>query len=209
MSTPTRILIADDHSMIRAGLRALLSSQADLCVVGEASNGDEAIALWQETRPDVGLFDMRMPTLDGVEALRRIRSRQPQAAVIMLTTLAREVDVERAIGAGARGYLLKDAALTEIVDCIHSVRNGEVRELGRMKSRLSMRDAPEPLTLREAEVLEGIALGRSNRSVAQALGIGEGTVKTHLKRVYGKLYARNRTEAIVVARRKGLLPAHC
>jgi len=205
MSLPTRVLIADDHSIIRAGLRALLSSQTDLAVVGEASNGHEAIALWQETKPDVGLFDMRMPTLDGVDALRRIREQQPQAAVIMLTTLAREVDVERAIGVGARGYLLKDAAMTEIVACIHSVRNGEAREFGRMKSRLSNRDAPEPLTPREAEVLEGIARGRSNRSVAETLGIGEGTVKTHLKRIYGKLYARNRTEAIVVARRKGLL----
>lgn len=205
MNAPTRVLIADDHSIIRSGLRALLSSQADLAVVGEASNGHEAITLWQETHPDVGLFDMRMPTLDGVEALRRIRQQHPQAAVIMLTTLAREADVERAIGAGARGYLLKDAAMAEIVACLHSVCAGEARELGRMKSRLSNQDSPEPLTPREAEVLEGIALGRSNRSVAQALGIGEGTVKTHLKRVYGKLYARNRTEAIAVARRKGLL----
>jgi two-component system NarL family response regulator len=205
MSVPTRVLIADDHSIIRAGLRALLSSQAGFAVVGEASDGHEAIALWQETQPDIGLFDMRMPMLDGVEALRRIRERQPQAAVIVLTTLARQADVERAIGAGARGYLLKDAAMTEIVACIHSVRNGEARELGRMNSRLSNRDTSEPLTPREAGVLEGIARGRSNRSVAQTLGIGEGTVKTHLKRVYGKLHARNRTEAIVVARRKGLL----
>lgn len=186
-------------------MRALLSSQADFAVVGEASDGHEAIALWQETKPDVGLFDIRMPILDGVEALRRIREQQPLAAVLMLTTLARDVDVERAIGAGALGYLLKDAGMKEIVACLQSVRNGEVRVHGGMKSRLSNRDLPEPLTPREAEVLEVIARGTSNRSVAEALGIGEGTVKTHLKRIYGKLYARNRTEAVVVARRKGLL----
>ncbi|MGJ7506270.1 response regulator [Variovorax sp. GT1P44] len=205
MNVPTRILLADDHSIIRTGLRALLSSQAELAVVGEASDGHEAIALWQETRPDVGLFDIRMPVLDGVEALRRIQEQHPQAAVIMLTTLARAGDVERAFGAGARGYLVKDAAMSEIVACIHSIRSGDAREFGRMASRLSNRDTANPLTPRETEVLEGIALGRSNRSVAEALGIGEGTVKTHLKRVYGKLYARNRTEAIVVAHRKGLL----
>jgi DNA-binding NarL/FixJ family response regulator len=205
MSTPIRIVIADDHSIIRTGLRALLASQPGLAIVGEASDGDEAVALWQETKPDVGLFDLRMPKLDGIEALRLIRERQPQAAVIMLTNVARDVDVERAIGAGARGYLLKDCAMSEIVACIRSVRHGELRELDRMKHRLSSRDAQEPLTPREAEVLEGIARGRSNRSVAQMLGIGEGTVKTHLKRIYGKLYARNRTEAVAVARTKGLL----
>jgi DNA-binding NarL/FixJ family response regulator len=205
MSTPIRIVIADDHSIIRSGLRALLASQPGLAIVGEASDGDEAVALWQETKPDVGLFDLRMPKLDGIEALRQIREQQPQAVVIMLTNVARDVDVERAIGAGARGYLLKDCALSEIVACIRSVCHGEPRELERMRHRLSSREAQEPLTPREAEVLEGIARGRSNRSVAQMLGIGEGTVKTHLKRIYGKLYARNRTEAVAVARTKGLL----
>jgi DNA-binding NarL/FixJ family response regulator len=205
MSTPIRIVIADDHSIIRSGLRALLASQPGLAIVGEASDGDEAVALWQEAKPDVGLFDLRMPKLDGIEALGRIREQQPQAAVIMLTNMARDVDVERAIGAGARGYLLKDCAMSEIVACIRSVCQGEPWELDRMRNRLSSRDALEPLTPREAEVLEGIARGRSNRSIAQMLGIGEGTVKTHLKRIYGKLYARNRTEAVAVARTKGLL----
>jgi DNA-binding NarL/FixJ family response regulator len=205
MNARTRVFLADDHSIIRAGLRALLSSQGDLDVVAEASDGCEAVALWHEVHPDVGLFDLRLPTLDGVEALRRIRQRQPHAAIIMLTALAREVDVERAIAAGARGYLLKDAAIAEIVAGIRSVRNGEPRELGRMRSRLAGQEISEPLTPREAEVLQGIARGRSNRSVADLLGIGAGTVKTHLKRIYGKLYARNRTEAVALARTKGLL----
>ncbi len=205
MCLPTRVLIADDHAIIRASLRALLSSCNDLVVVGEASNGAEAIALWQQTRPDVGLFDLCMPKLDGIEALRRIQEQHPQAAVIMLTALARDVDIERAIDVGARAYLLKDVEISEIVACIHSVRTGAPRELDRMKRRLSNRPATEPLTSRESEVLDGIASGRGNRCIAHMLGIGEGTVKTHLKRIYGKLCARNRTEAVVIARRKGLL----
>lgn len=205
MSVPTRIVIADDHPAIRDGLRALLSSQADFTVVGEACDGNEAIALWQDTLPDVGLFDTRMPRLDGIEAVRRICQRHPTAAAIMLTASARDVDIERAIGAGARGYLLKDAAMAEIVACIRSVRDGQARELGRMKGRLSNRGALQSLTPREAEVLECIARGRSNRAVAEMLGIGEGTVKTHLRRAYDKLYARNRTEAVVLARSTGWL----
>ena len=205
MNVPTRVVIADDHPTIRAGLRALLLSHDDLVVVGEACNGRDAITLWQETRPDVGLFDLRMPTLDGIEALRLIRESQPQAAVIILTTFGRDADIERAVDAGARAYLHKDADLSEILACIRSVRTGAPRELGRMKSQLSNRAAEEPLTLRESQVLDHIANGWSNRRVAEALGIGVGTVKTHLKRVYAKLYARNRTEAVVIARRKGLL----
>ena len=198
-------MVADDHAIIRTALSALLSSEPDVLVVGEASDGNEAVARWQETRPDVGLFDMCMPDLDGVEALRRLRALDPQARVIMLTTWGREVDIERALDAGARGYVLKDAGLPEIVACIRSVRKGEPHELDRMKGRLSKRSTAERLTPRETRVLADIARGASNRLVAAALGIGEGTVKTHLKRIYGKLYARNRTEAIAVARAKGLL----
>ena len=205
MNGPTRILIADDHAMIRAGLRALLSAHSDLEVVGEAFDGNEAISLWQQTRPDVGLFDLRMTTLDGVEALQRIREQYPQAAVIILTAVARDADIARAIAAGARACLLKDADLTEIVAAIRSVRAGASLELDRMKAQFSSRAPEDALTSREAEVLQGIAKGMSNRRVAEMLGIGEGTVKTHLKRIYGKLYARNRTEAVAMARKKGLL----
>ena len=144
MNVPTRLLIADDHPTIRAGLRALLSAHEDLVVVGEASDGLEAVALWQETAPDIGLFDLRMPALDGVEALRRIREHQPQAAVIMLTTLARDADIDRAVDAGARAYLRKDAGMSEIVACIRSVRSGAPWALAAAKSRLSTRAAEEP-----------------------------------------------------------------
>ena len=124
MNSPIRIVIADDHPAIRAGLRALLSAHHDLLVVGEASDGLEAVALWQQATPDIGLFDLRMPTLDGIDALLRIRALQPQATVIMLTTLARDADIDRAVDAGARAYLRKDAAMAEIVACIRSVRSG-------------------------------------------------------------------------------------
>jgi DNA-binding NarL/FixJ family response regulator len=205
MNVPTRIVIADDHAIIRAGLLALLSSHSDLTVVGEASNGVEAVALWRETRPDVGLFDLRMPGLDGIEALRQIRKQQPQATVIVLTAMARDADIERAIDAGASGYLAKDAPISEIVAGIRSARAGESRELDRLKRRLSKLAAHEALTPREAEVLQGVAGGRSNHRISEVLGIGEGTVKTHLKRIYGKMAVRNRTEAVAVARQKGLL----
>lgn len=205
MNLPTRVLIADDHPAIRAGLRALLSSHDDLAVVGEASDGEEAVALWQQTAPDIGLFDLRMPTLDGIEALRRIRRLQPQAAVIILTALCRDADIDRSIDAGARAHLRKDAVTSEILACIRAVRQGAVRDQAQVRQRVARRAAEETLTPREAQVLNGIACGWSNRRVGDALGIGDGTVKTHLKRVYGKLGARNRTEAVARARKKGLL----
>ena len=205
MNAPTRILIADDHPAIRAGLRALLSLHDDLTLVGEASDGLEAVALWYETSPDIGLFDLRMPALDGAEALRRIREHRPQADVILLATLSRQADIQRAVDAGASAYLRKDVGMSEIVACIRSVRMGAPSLAARVTGRLPVRAALEPLTPRETEILDGIGRGWSNRRVADALRIGEGTVKTHLKRIYGKLYARNRTEATVIARGQGLL----
>lgn len=207
MNTPTRLVIADDHPVIRAGLSALLATYGDLEVVGEAANGVEAVALWDQMRPDVGLFDLRMPALDGLGALGRIRERDPRAAIVILTTLTGDADIDRVIGAGANAYLRKDAGMAEIVACIQSVhRTGECAQ-PLVRARLARRAVEEALTPRECEVLAGIARGWSNRRVGAELNVSEGTVKTHLKRIYGKLYARNRTEAVVVARRKGLLPS--
>ena len=205
MTQPTRLLIADDHPAIRAGLRTLLSSCDDLDVVGEAADGLEAVALWRETRPHIGLFDLGMPGLDGVGALQGVREHDPLATIIILTALATDADIDRAIGAGANAYLHKDAELSEIVDCIRSVRLGAPRVHASVQSRLSSRIGEDPLTRREVDVLHAIARGWSNRRVAAELRIGESTVKTHLKRVFGKLRSANRTEAVVVARRKGLL----
>jgi len=205
MNEPTRLLIADDHPILRAGMRALLSAHDDLVVVGEAANGLEAVALWDEARPDIGLFDLRMPALDGVGALLKIRERHPQAAIVIVTTIVADADLDRAIAAGAGAYLYKDAPVSEIVACIRWLRRGPAQAHPSIEGRLTRRAIEEALTPREGEVLSGIARGWSNRRVADELQVAEGTVKTHLKRIFGKLYARNRTEAVVIARRKGLL----
>jgi len=205
MNDPIRLVIADDHPVIRAGLRALLSSHRDFVVAGEAANGLQAVDVWHETKPDVGLFDLRMPGLDGLEALRRIREHEPQAAIVILTTMTSEADLDRAVSAGASAYLPKQSSMDEIVGCIQAVHDGTPYVHAGLQKRLVERALEEPLTARESDVLRGIALGCSNRRVADELGIAEGTVKTHLKRIFGKLYARNRTEAVVIARRKGLL----
>jgi len=205
MNDPIRLVIADDHPVIRAGLRALLSSHAEFVIAGEASNGLQAVEVWREAKPDVGLFDLRMPGLDGLEALKRIRTQHPQAAIVILTTMASEADMDRAVAAGANAYLPKQSSTAEIVGCIRAVRRGAPYVHPGVQKRLVERAVEEPLTPREGEVLSGIARGLSNRRVARELNIAEGTVKTHLKRIFGKLYARNRTEAVVIARRKGLL----
>jgi two-component system NarL family response regulator len=205
MNDPIRVVIADDHPVIRAGLRDLLSSHGDFVVAGEAADGLQAVDVWHETKPDVGLFDLRMPGLDGLEALRRIREQQPQAAIVILTTMTSDADMDRAVAAGANAYLPKQSSMAEIVGCIQAVRHGAPYVHAGVQKRLIERAVEEPLTPREGEVLTGIARGWSNRRVADELKIAEGTVKTHLKRLFGKLYARNRTEAVVIARRKGLL----
>jgi DNA-binding NarL/FixJ family response regulator len=205
MNDPIRIVIADDHPVIRAGLRELLSSHGDLVVAGEAANGLQAVDIWHERMPDVGLFDLRMPGLNGLEAMQRIRERQPQAAIVILTTLTSEADMDRAVAASASAYLPKQSSLTEIVACIRAVRRGTPYVHSILRRRLIERGVEEALTPREGEVLSGIARGWRNRRVADDLGIAEGTVKTHLKRLFGKLCARNRTEAVAIARSKGLL----
>jgi two-component system NarL family response regulator len=205
MNDPIRIVIADDHPVIREGLRDLLSSHGDFIVAGEAADGLQAVDVWHETKPDVGLFDLRMPGLDGLEALHRIREQQPQAAIVILTTMTSEADVDRAVAAGANAYLPKQSSMAEIVGCIQAVRHGAPYVHAGVQKRLVERAVEESLTPREGEVLTGIARGWSNRRVAEELEIAEGTVKTHLKRIFGKLYARNRTEMVVIARRKGLL----
>ena len=205
MSEPTRLLIADDHPFIRAGLRALLSLHSEFIVVGEAGNGLEAVTLWDDASPDVGLFDLHMPGLDGIDALSRIRQAQPEAAVVILTAMARQADLDRIIGARANAFLPKDASMDEMVECLRGVRQGMETWHPSVQARLSSRALEERLTAREDEILQCMARGWSNGRVGDELHIAEGTVKTHVKRVLGKLYARNRTEAVAIARRRGLL----
>lgn len=207
-----RLLIADDHPVVRAGLAGLLSDEPGLEVVAEASDGDEAVRLAAATRPDVVLMDLRMPRVDGVEATARIAGGEagdPPPRVLILTTYETDDQIIAAIEAGAAGYLLKAAPQAEIVAGIRSVAAGQSALSPQVAVRLVERmRRPEPaalLTPREIDVLRLVASGHSNKQIATALGIGESTVKTHLLKVFDKLGVADRTRAVTLAMERGLL----
>jgi DNA-binding NarL/FixJ family response regulator len=203
-----RLLIADDHPVVRDGLRGMLAGQPDLQVVGEAADGAVAVALAAELAPDVILMDLRMPVLDGVAAIRQIRARQPGAHILVLTTYDTDADILPAIEAGATGYLLKDAPRDELFRAIRATARGETvlapavaaRLLGKMRA-----PAEEKLSARELEVLGLVARGASNVEIARALHISEATVKSHLLHIFGKLGVADRTAAVTVAVQRGIL----
>lgn len=202
-----RIVIADDHMVMRAGVAALLAAEPDIDVVGEASNGREAIALVEQLTPDVVLLDLRMPVLDGVAATREITARTA-TKVLILTTFDTDAEIEHAVEAGAIGYLLKDTGRDQLIDAIHAAARGQTVLAPRVAERLVARmRAPTPaaLTARERDVLGGVADGLSNAEIGQRLIIGEATVKTHLLRIFAKLDVRDRTHAVVIAMERGLL----
>lgn len=207
-----RLLIADDHPVVRAGLAGLLSDEPGFEVVAEASDGDEAVRLAAATRPDVVLMDLRMPRVDGVEATARIAGGEagdPPPRVLILTTYETDDQIIAAIEAGAAGYLLKAAPQAEIVAGIRSVAAGQSALSPQVAVRLVERmRRPEPaalLTPREIDVLRLVASGHSNKQIATALGIGESTVKTHLLKVFDKLGVADRTRAVTLAMERGLL----
>jgi two-component system NarL family response regulator len=200
-----RILIADDHSVVREGLVSLVKRKSDMTVVGEASNGREAFDLWKEHRPDVTLLDLRMPELDGVGAINKIRELDENARIIVLTTFDGDEDIYRAIKAGAKGYLLKDSAREALMDCIRRVHAGETCIPPNLAAKLAERVSGEALSAREIEVLQRIAAGKSNKEIGAELFISEGTVKTHVKSIFSKLDVVSRTEAVATATRRGLI----
>jgi two-component system NarL family response regulator len=199
------ILIADDHSVVRAGLVSLIEDKVDMRVVGEASNGREAVELWKKHRPDVTLLDLRMPELDGVSAIKAIRAADEKARIIVLTTYDGDEDIYRAIQAGAKGYLLKDVPREALMDCIRRVHRGDTCVPIHLAAKLAQRVSGETLSEREIEVLKLMAQGKSNKEIGSALFISEGTVKSHLKRIFGKLGVISRTEAVANATRRGLI----
>jgi DNA-binding NarL/FixJ family response regulator len=200
-----RILIADDHTTVLAGLASIIGMQPDMLVVAEAVNGREAVDLWQKHRPDVTLLDLRMPKLDGVSVIDEIRQHNASARIIMLTTYDTDNEIYRAIKAGAKGYLLKDARREELLDCIRKVNRGDTCIPQALVEKLAAGMSSETLTGRELAVLTLLARGKSNKEIGANLFISETTVKGHLRNIFTKLNVLSRTEAITVASRRGLV----
>jgi two-component system NarL family response regulator len=200
-----RVLIADDHVTVTAGLSSIIGLQPDMVVVAEAADGRQAVELWRQYRPDVALLDLRMPVLGGVGAIDQIRLEDASARVIVLTTFDTDNDVYRAIKAGAKGYLLKDARREELLDCIRRVSRGETCIPPSLLEKLAAGVSSETLTGRESDVLTLLARGKSNKEIGANLYISEATVKAHLRSIFSKLNVLSRTEAIVAASRRGLV----
>ncbi len=213
---PIRIVIADDHLIVRQGLRLILETEDDLALVGEATNGEEALTLCAELRPAVVLMDLRMPGMDGLTAIERLRVERPEIAVVILTTYNEDALMLRGLQAGARGYLLKDTSRAALFDTIRAAARGETllgpeimaRVLARASASTSTKAAPDDVALtdREREVLTAVARGERSKEIAVHLGISERTVKAHLASIYGKLGVDSRAGAIAAAAQRGLLP---
>ncbi len=209
---PIRVLIVDDHVIVRRGIRALLATEEGIEVAGEAQDGQEALERIRALRPDVILLDLLMPRMDGIEVTRRVIAEDPRARILVLTSFAADDKVFPAIKAGALGYLLKDTGPRELVRAIRQIHRGEsslspaiARKVLQELSRPSDRPlTPEPLTKREVEVLQVVARGKSNQEIAEELVISEATVRTHVSNILGKLHLASRTQATLYALREGL-----
>jgi DNA-binding NarL/FixJ family response regulator len=205
---PIRLLVADDHPVVRDGLRAMLATQPDMELVGEAATGTQAVERARALRPDVVLMDLQMPELDGPAAIATLRDQAPEVRVLVLTTFGTDADITRAVDAGATGYLLKDAPREQLFGAIRAAARGEAvlspsvatRVLGRMRA-----PAEEALSSRELEILGAVARGLSNKEIGRQLYVSEATVKTHLLRVFGKLGVDDRTAAVTVALGRGII----
>lgn len=201
-----RVLVVDDHPVVRDGLAAVLDVQPDIEVVGQARDGDEAVVEFRRLRPDVTLMDLAMPRCDGVQAIVALRAEAPEARIVVLTTYDGDESIHRALAAGAQGYLLKDCSTAELLAAVRGVHAGAVHVAAAAASRLAERAAGGPaLSPRETEVLRWIAAGKTNREIGALLFIGEGTVKTHVLSIYAKLGVGDRTEAVVTALRRGIV----
>ena len=201
-----RVLVVEDHNVVRQGLVALLNLVEDIQVVGEAADGEEAVAQFRSHHPDVTLIDLRLPKLSGVEVIQRVRSETPQARFVVLTTYDGDEDIYRALKGGAKAYLLKGMTTEELITTIRAVHSGRSHIPAAIAERLAERMGTEDLTPRESQVLEQIVSGKSNKEIATELAITEATVKTHINTLLGKLGVEDRTQAATAAIRRGIVP---
>jgi DNA-binding NarL/FixJ family response regulator len=200
-----RVLSVDDHPLLSEGIATMINSQPDMQLISQASSGSEAIQQYRQHRPDVTLMDLRLPDLSGIDAMIAIRTEFPEARVVMLTTFEGDVEIQRALQAGARGYLLKNMPPSEILEVIRHVHAGKKRVPPQVAAQIAEHMSDEELTAREVEVLRKIAGGNRNKDIADLLFISEETVKVHIKHIMDKLGAKDRTQAIAIAVRRGII----
>ena len=200
-----RILSVDDHPLLREGIAAIINSEPDMIMVAQATSGRDAIRQFREHRPDVTLMDLRLPDLGGIDAMNAIRTEFPDARIVMLTTFDGDVEIQRALAAGAMGYVLKNMPPDELAAAVRRVHTGRKYIPTEVAARLAEHVAEEMLTVREMEVLRHVAEGNSNRDIAERLAIAEDTVKVHVKHIMEKLGANDRTGAVTIAIRRGIL----
>jgi DNA-binding NarL/FixJ family response regulator len=204
-SGPIRILTVDDHPLLRGGIEALISTQPDMLVIAECSNGREAIQQFRAHRPDVTLMDLQMPEMSGTDAIIAIRGEFPDARIIVLTTYAGDVQALRALQAGARGYLLKDAVQDELLDTIRAVHAGKKTLSPTVSKGIAEHATDDALTKSEIDVLRLIAEGKANKQIADQLSVAEETVKSRVKSILSKLQADDRTHAAMIGLRRGII----
>ena len=205
MKSGIRIVLADDHPVVRDGLAAMINQQDDMEVVAEAGDGEEAITLFEQHRPDVMVLDLRMPKRDGVAVVQHVLQRNPKARILIITTYDGDEDIFQCLSQGAKGYLLKDAPRAEILSAIRAVSEDRPYTSSTVAAKALQRMGKPSLTQREFAVLQLVAEGRSNKDIARRLSITEGTAKTHVKAILTKLDAISRTEAVAVAHKRGLI----
>ena len=202
---PIRILVVDDHQLIRVGINTLIFPEADMKVVGEASDGREAVAKYRECRPDITLMDLQMPEMGGFDAIVAIRGEFPDARIIVLTTYTGDVQAQRAMKAGAQGYVLKNLLHKELLQTIRTVHGGRKAMAAEVAASVAEHTGDEGLTTKEVDVLRLIAAGNANKEIAAQLGINEETVKSRVKNILDKLGANDRTHAVTIALKRGII----